>query len=68
MTLREEIKEILKMDCSVDYPEFPTEDILQAFLKHLPEKKEILTHMLDWRYNEYKGWNSYRNEIEGKLK
>jgi hypothetical protein len=80
MTLMEEIKEIIRMDRLTMWTEEELADILrQAFLKHLPEKKEVIVeqgHITGLVGDPIKriaqlrneGWNYYRNEIEGILK
>ena len=67
MTLRQEIEEIvIKSGCNNGWALY-TEQIIEAFLKHLPEKKEC-PPIPTYEFLKAEGWNSYRNEIEGKLK
>jgi hypothetical protein len=81
MTLRQEIDGDIKNSIDGDWNrEELVNTILLSFLKHLPEKKEenpywdyvsqTLPHDA-WMAGNKKGfdlgWNSYRNEIEGKL-
>ena len=65
MKLRQEIEELLKNGRWEFYsPEVVAETIIHAFLKHLPEKMSMPLDNNDYEI----GWNSYRNEVEEKLK
>jgi hypothetical protein len=71
MTLRQEIEKELEYHLGTPVPIMAV-NILQTILKHLPEKKEHMAYCESEKgpgcdCGAY-GWNSYRNEVEEKLK
>jgi hypothetical protein len=73
MTLRDEIEEILYTAYGkpkINEHALMSSALISLFLKHLPEKKdEEEMSSSEWIYGKkfIEGWNSCRNEIEGRL-